>query len=339
MKKVLFILTKSENGGAQKWVKEQIEILKDDFEVYIVTDEEGWLIKNTTTKAFLTDMNIRKKFSLSFLLKFSKFVKDNDIDLIIASSANAGIYSRLSKLFYKTKVIYVGHGWSSIYNGGKLKWLYTSIEKFLSYFTESILCVSESDYKRAKNEIGIDEKKLKLIKNKIIPMKRKDDQSQNNPVKILSVARFRYPKRNDLLIKAMQYIDAELFLVGDGPLRKEYEKVKSNKIHFLGEIDGFNEFYKYDIFVLISDSEGLPLSAIEAMSAGLPLVLSNVGGCPELIDGNGILVNNHVNSIYNGILSAIRKSKEYSKKSLINFNQEFNLINFKQEYIDYYTKI
>jgi glycosyltransferase involved in cell wall biosynthesis len=337
MKKILFIVTKSENGGAQKWVKEQIEILKEYYEVYIVTDEEGWLIQNTFVQGYLTDSDIKKKFSPIFLFKFVKFLKDNKIDLIVASSANAGIYSRLSKIFYKTKVVYVGHGWSSIYNGGKLKWFYTSIEYFLAYFTESILCVSTSDYNRARDEIGISESRLKLIKNKILPMKRKKSFNQKGDIKVMSVARFRLPKRNDLLIKAMENINAELYLIGDGPLRKELEKQKNDKVHFLGEIDSFDKFYKYDIFVLISDSEGLPLSAIEAMSAGLPLVLSDVGGCPELISGNGVLVQNMEQSICKGIKIAIDNREEYSKNSIDFFNEAFNLVTDKNIYIEYYA--
>lgn len=339
MKKILFIVTKSENGGAQKWVKEQVEILKNDFEVYIATDEEGWLIQNTKVKAYLTDKDIKKKFSFLFYLKFLKFIKKNQIDLIVASSANAGIYSRLSKLFFKSKVIYVGHGWSSVYNGGKLTWLYTGIEKYLSYFTESVLCVSESDYDRAKNIIGIDERKLKLIKNKIIPMKNKQGSAKYSTIKVLSVARFRLPKRVDLLIAAMKDIDVELYLVGDGPLLDEYETISNEKVHFLGEVDGFSDFDKYDIFTLISDSEGLPLSAIEAMSAGLPLVLSNVGGCPELIKENGVLVENNISDISNGIIECINNIDLYSKNSKNLFDIEFDLMKNKNVYIEYYKEI
>lgn len=339
MNKILFVITKSENGGAQKWVKEQTEIAKDSFDVYLATDEEGWLVKNTKVKAYLTDSRIRKKFSFSYLLIFSKFLKENQIDIIVASSANAGIYSRLSKLFYRTKVIYVGHGWSSIYNGGKLKWFYTGIEKLLSFMTDSILCVSQSDYARAKDEIGINEKKLKLIPNKIMPMRRREEVMTHSKIKVLSVARFREPKRVDLLIKAMKNIDSELYLVGDGPLRKEYEAISNEEVHFLGEVDGFDEFYKYDIFILISDSEGLPLSAIEAMSARLPLVLSNVGGCPELIEGNGVLVENTILSIEEGIILSINNINKYSDKSLEIFNKKYNLFKLKEIYIEYYKKI
>ncbi len=343
MKRILFVITKSENGGAQTWVKEQIDILKDHYKVYIATDDEkGWLLKAAYSDATLSDSRIRKLFSFGYLYQLSMFAKKNKIDLVIANTANAGVYGRLIQLLYSTKMIYVGHGWSSIYNGGKLTFIYTTIEKLLSYITDSVLCVSESDYKKAKDVIGIDPGRLKLIKNKILPLKQVDYSNRDPKAKpkIIMVARFRSPKRQDLAIEAMKHLDAELYLVGDGPLMKKYEKYKLDpKIHFLGDIDGFDEFYKYDIFTLLSDSEGLPLSAVEAMSAGLPLVLSDVGGCPELINGNGVLVKNSVDSVVEGLKDAIKNKERYSKRSLEIFDRDFNLAKSRDIYIDFYESI
>ena len=337
MKKILFIVTKSENGGAQRWVKEQIDILDGIFESYIVTDEEGWLIQHANAKGFMTDKNIKSLFSLSFLKKFAFYVEKNEIDLIISGTANAGVYGRLVKLFYDTNVIYVSHGWSSIYNGGKMKLIYTTVEKLLTNITESVLCVSDSDYDRARYEIGIKESKLKFIKNKSLPVKKRDDtKPREKRVKIINVARFREPKRQDLLVAAVNGVNVDLYLVGDGPLRASQEKIASSNVHFLGEVDGFEDFYKYDIFSLISDSEGLPLAAIEAMGAGLPLVLSNVGGCPELIDGNGVLVENDARAIRDAIKDVIDNIDEYSKRSVEIFDEEFNLSKHKDLYIEYY---
>ena len=128
MKNILFIVTKSENGGAQKWTKEQIEICSTFFECFLATDTDDWLTRNVIVKKNFLDILIYKRFSLKYLFKLSKFIQENNINMIIASSANAGIYARLVKLLNPTiKVIYVSHGWSSIYNGGKLKFLYTYI--------------------------------------------------------------------------------------------------------------------------------------------------------------------------------------------------------------------
>lgn len=340
MKRILFIVTKSQNGGAQKWTKEQIEIGSNDFNSYLATDEDGWLSKNVNVVGKYLNKLIYKRFSIEYLINLNKFVKNNNIDLIVASSANAGIYARLIKLFNKNiKVIYVSHGWSSIYNGGRLAFLYTFIEKQLSKLSDSILCISKKDYDNARDIIKINEDKLKIITNKIYPIENLKEKSKNTKIKLLTVARLTPPKRIDLLIKATENIDIELHIIGDGEQKKFLEDIKHKNVFFHGEINAFKDFSSYDIFALISDSEGLPLSALEAMSSGMPLILSDVGGCSELISQNGILVNNNIDEISNAINSCIEKNDGFSKKSYELFENKFNLELNKNEYLDYYRKV
>lgn len=342
MRNILFMVTKSQNGGAQKWTKEQIEICSNDFNCFLATDEDGWLSQNVKVQDKFLNNLIHKRFSSSYLLELNKFIKNNEIDLIVASSANAGIYSRLIKLLNKKiKVIYVSHGWSSIYNGGKLAFLYTFIEKQLSKISDSILCISEKDFQNAKDIIKINENKLKWITNKIYPIENNEIiERQDNTMKLLTVARLEAPKRIDLLIEATKSLDnLELHIVGDGSQRNYLESVKHKNVFFHGEIDGFNDFKNHDIFALISDSEGLPLSALEAMSSGLPIILSDVGGCFELIQENGILVGNNVKEIKNAIINTIKNRESFSKKSIELFNDMYNLKLNKDIYISYYKDI
>lgn len=342
MSNILFMVTKSQNGGAQKWTKEQIEICSKDFRCFLATDQDGWLSKNVDVKDKFLNNLIHKRFSSSYLLELNKFIKNNEIDLIISSSANAGIYSRLIKLLNKKiKVIYVSHGWSSIYNGGKLAFLYTFIEKQLSKMSDSILCISKKDFENAQNIIEINENKLKWITNKIYPIKNNEIiERQDKTIKLLTVARLESPKRVDLLIEATKDLDnIELHIVGDGSQRNYLESIKHKNVIFNGEIDGFNDFKNYDIFALISDSEGLPLSALEAMSSELPIVLSDVGGCFELIDENGILIKNNVDEIKNAIINTISNKNKFSTNSINLFNSKYNLELNKNIYISYYKDI
>mgnify|MGYP003446025932 CR=1 FL=1 len=342
MKNILFMVTKSQNGGAQKWTKEQIEICSNDFNCFLATDEDGWLSQNVKVQDKFLNKLIYRRFSFSYLLLLNEFIKYNNINLIIASSANAGIYSRLIKLFNKKiKVIYVSHGWSSIYNGGKLAFLYTFIERQLSKISDSILCISKKDFQNAKDIIKINDNKLKWITNKIYPIKNIEIlKKQNEKIKLLTVARLETPKRVDLLIEATKSLDnLELHIVGDGSQRNYLESIKHKNVFFHGEIDGFNDFRNYDIFSLISDSEGLPLSALEAMSSELPIILSDVGGCFELIDENGILVKNNVNEIKRAISKCILNKEIFSKKSIELFTKMYNLDLNKDIYVDYYKEI
>lgn len=84
-------------------------------------------------------------------------------------------------------------------------------------------------------------------------------------------------------------IDIHLTIVGDGPYRKELERLAGqNGISFLGELNHagvMKALKESDIFVNPSYSEGLPTSVMEAASVGLPIIATDVGGTNEIIVG------------------------------------------------------
>lgn len=93
--------------------------------------------------------------------------------------------------------------------------------------------------------------------------------------------------------------DIHVSFIGDGPEKDALQEfvIKhrlENNVTFEGTIANA-EVYKYlaehNIFILMSDNEGLPISIIEAMRAGLPVISTNVAGIPETVDDNGILLN------------------------------------------------
>ena len=346
MQKILFIITKSEVGGAQKFVKEQIDISSKEFDVYLCTNQEGWLIEQVQrkTKSFFLSKSIEKKTSLLFLIDLIKFIKHNKIDLVITNSANAGFYGRLAAFFARTNSCYFSHGWSSVYNGGKFSFLLNAIERFLAFISSKVICVSDNDFKIARDKISISTSRLVILKNATLPIFKQKITPQNQPLKIIALARFANPKRIDLMIKSFEQInDAELSIAGSGPdfeIWQQYIQDKNiTNVKLLGEIQSFSAFNEYDAFMLISNSEGLPISAIEAMSAGLPLIVSNVGGCPELINSNGILVENDIESITNAINKLKENYIQYKANSIAFYNSTFNLNIVKDRYINLYKSM
>jgi len=108
------------------------------------------------------------------------------------------------------------------------------------------------------------------------------------------VARLDPIKRHDLLLRAFLSLDHDryklrLLVVGDGPVRVDLEQLMagllhSDKIIFTGERDDINSLYNaIDIFVLPSRNEGISNTILEAMSSGLPVVATSVGGNRELV--------------------------------------------------------
>lgn len=126
---------------------------------------------------------------------------------------------------------------------------------------------------------------------------------------ICFIGRLSDEKGIGYLIRAMEGIKKEwkeikLFIVGDGPIRSGLEDLSRQlglmeEISFAGNTDAVLSYYqKADIFVLPSLSEGLPLSLLEALSCGLPVIATAVGGNREILDpdyaGETIPVSNYL---------------------------------------------
>ncbi len=120
---------------------------------------------------------------------------------------------------------------------------------------------------------------------------------------MLCVAYFRGQKNHHLLLSAFRcfheiHPNSVLLLAGDGPLMDNCQEYSSflkidPYVHFLGNRkDISNLMHISDIFILASTCEGLPISILEAMAAGKPVIATNVGGVSELVESGvtGILV-------------------------------------------------
>jgi glycosyltransferase involved in cell wall biosynthesis len=131
---------------------------------------------------------------------------------------------------------------------------------------------------------------------------RRDLQVPEEPVVIGIIARLTKQKAHAVLFEAVAHTPAlaqtHLVVVGDGELRNELEALAlrlelSDRVHFLGARRDLGDLLNaIDIFAMPSYWEGLPLSMVLAMGAGLPVVATRVAGIPEVVrDGQtGLLV-------------------------------------------------
>jgi len=124
---------------------------------------------------------------------------------------------------------------------------------------------------------------------------RKNIASKGEKI-LVHTSNFRQVKRVPDTIKIFDLVQKEvpskLILVGDGPDRSECERLArqlnlTDKVKFLGKQDGLVEILtSSDLFLIPSQSESFGLAALEAMSCGLPVISSSVGGLPELVAHN-----------------------------------------------------
>jgi glycosyltransferase involved in cell wall biosynthesis len=130
-----------------------------------------------------------------------------------------------------------------------------------------------------------------------------DDNARHEGRRLLCVSRLVKRKGLDTLIKALarcRTSDLQLVIAGEGPCEGNLLKLTrklnlTDRVVFTGRVEGsaLQKLYRSaDCFVLPSISESFSMALLEAMSSGLPVVGSDVGGIPELVkDGvNGILV-------------------------------------------------
>ncbi|WP_261885148.1 glycosyltransferase [Vibrio pomeroyi] len=333
---IAYMITKGDIGGAQTWTRDQVHLFDGKEKQILITNKPGWLSDECSNLAKIFYFSkIERIFSILTLFSIVRVMRNQSVKTIVASSANAGIYARLCKILYpKVRVVYVSHGWSCIYNGNRFKKLFIMVEKLLSYITDAVLCVSEKDKYDAIEVIKIPAKKVKYIRNCVFPRSTAPFKVKGERIKVLFLGRLEHPKRPDLLIEAISgNPNFQLDIVGDGPLRASCKS--SDNITFHGSIYNFNDFFKYDLFALISDSEGLPMAALEAASSGIPLMLSNVGGCPELITNNGLLVENCPDSIKKALI-CIEQNYSFYREQATSKSKDFDLSKHYAQYRQIY---
>lgn len=145
---------------------------------------------------------------------------------------------------------------------------------------------------------------------------------------ITHISNFRKVKRVEDVVKVFRQIRKEipcrLLFVGDGPERINIERaVRSScereDVLFLGHLDSTREVLNIsDLFLLPSETESFGLAALEAMASSVPVITTNAGGLPEVVDHN-----------INGFLSNVGDVDDMAKNSLELLNDIDKLNSFK----------
>lgn len=313
--KIFYLITKSEIGGAQVHVSQLMKYFTfKGNKVAIMSYPGGWLEKESKKLGvrFYPNQyfsNIPDPIKIFKAMKeVRKAVKDFEPDLISYHSTAAGFLGRLI-IRNKIPTIFTAHGWA--FTEGTpffRRQLTILIEKIAGKFCSKIICVSDFDKKLAlKYRIALPGK-ITVIYNGVETLQDDTDIKQKDAegiIKIVFVGRLAKPKDPLLLLKAFNDLSsglknqANVFIVGDGPKREKLEKfIKENrleeKVKLLGNMPRekvFETLRRSDVFVLVSNWEGFPYTIIEAMSFGLAIIASDVGGLKEAISGScGILV-------------------------------------------------
>jgi glycosyltransferase involved in cell wall biosynthesis len=170
----------------------------------------------------------------------------------------------------------------------------------------------------------------------------------------VSVGRLTTVKNQNLLIRSFQNhlysgFQSRLLIIGEGELELELKElaIKLNidkQITFLGFLSNVHEFLNIaDSFVLSSNFEGMPLALQEAISIGLPIIATDVGGCKELISNNGFLISKgdrlSLTDSMNKMASYDKNFLQKMKENSISISKKFDINSINILWLELYQKI
>ncbi|MDP4105443.1 MAG: glycosyltransferase family 4 protein [Bacillota bacterium] len=331
MKRVLFYESRPEWGGAQKCELDLLLALEKQpsLKTFLLTSTYGPMndrlrdsgkeytvipIHNAVNKVRKGQVKTGVIFLLYQLLcmlphfiRVSSFILRNHIDIVYTSQFRSQLVIGWMAKLLGRKVIWHIHGEEQLNN---------TFGKVSVSAADKIIVVSHNLMKRYKEQLPKWESKFTAVHNGV-EVASFGKRKKKDPFTISMVGTLIEAKRQDLAISACAMLiqmgyEIQLQILGEKPPwhNNDYKNSLhnlidqygiSNSVFFLGWVENpFNTLSQSDVFILPSDTEGMPLSIIEAMAIGLPCIATNVGGVPELImDGEtGFLIEpDHVNEL------------------------------------------
>lgn len=302
--KIMHLLFTLGTAGLQKQVVNVINALHgtEGFEFSVCCLEE---IRESnyklpeTCKIFVMGKRPGVAYFLPFRL--SKLFRTEKVDIVHAHGLATQLYGVIGALLARVPIVVNGEHGGIFQEGGRVR-LYVA-RKLLSYFTKVIHTTSSDLRENLVRLTWINREKVVPILNGVeldrfrkIPNVREGYHFCEAEDMIIGyVGRLEPVKNCSLLLKAIPRVKEQVprlkvLIVGNGQLRHELENLAhklsvDGNVHFLGERTDIPELLNLmDIMVLTSVSEGLSNTILEGMACGLPIVASDVGGNPELVD-------------------------------------------------------
>jgi glycosyltransferase involved in cell wall biosynthesis len=306
--RLLVLVTLAETGGAQAYVTALLPALAPRLDVVVAAHGDGPLIDAARAAGvrFVPLRHVRRAVSpvrdLLGLLELIALIRRERPDIVHLNSSKAGVLGRLAAMLAGAPItVFTVHGWAFKAYSGIASALYRAADGLMSRATTVTICVTETEREAGLAAGTCRPARTTVIPNAIDASSARRAQRDAGPLRIISVGRLAWPKDPITLVHALAQVRAasvELLVAGDGPQRPRVEaEVRrlglDSVIRLLGPRDDVPDLLaSCDVFVLASRSEGGPISILEAMAAGLPVVASDVGGVRELVDdgATGLLV-------------------------------------------------
>ncbi len=354
--KILHIINSLRLGGAEKLL---IYFLmysekKEDIDMNLLTLYPYIEIKEfyNLKKIKYKTLGFKRKYDFKILPNLTKELRGN-YDLIHVHLFPAQYYVSFSDILNRVKIpmIFTEH---SIYNRRRGYKIFKIFDNLIYKYYEKILCVSKETEKELLKWLP----NLKDKSEVIYPGVFLNDYSGNfeKSYDLVFIGKFNKTKGFDIFLKTLFMLEEEnlnlkVCIVGYGDMENEIKNIKdilgkNITIDFLGKReDVYDILMNSKILVYPSRYEGLPITILESMSVGTPVIATNVGGIPEIIENgeNGILINKEDSlSLKNSIIDIINNDDKRKKLSLNAYKtvkNRFSIENYFNNLIDIYKRL
>ena len=301
----------------------------------------------------------RKDFSV--VLRLASFFKKNRFDIVHTHLFTADLWGRLAGVIARVPIVSTSHTTSDP-NIGRVGRL---LDRVLDRKNKAVICVSEAVRHYRIYGAGFDPKKLHLIENGIDLDRFEAPVSRDEVLKrvgvdtkrrwIAIVGRLVPLKGHRFLIEALSMIstdfpDAGILVVGEVEDEEELKKLVvqrglSDRVVFLGLRRDVPEILRAaEILAMPSSREGLPIVLLEAMAASLPVVVTRVGGIPEVVteEKTGLFVTQDPASIATALrrlLSDPDFSRLLGRQSRRLIEERYDIRTVARRYEELYRKV
>ena len=289
--KILLISASSQIGGGPAHIFLLNKLLEDEFDFYLAMPSIVSKYKEFDKKKYLEIAE--RKISLIDIIRLIFFSRKNSIEIIHTHGKGAGLIGRIIKIFLKKPLIYTFHGIHIDCLNRFNKIIYILYENLTGFIDDEKVFVSLSEKMQAINSKIFIGKNNCIINNSTKKMARlkpnleKDNLKigiKNQKKNIISICRLVDQKNIFEIFNIAKNLNTYNFIIlGDGYLFYKAETyLKNNNIKnvylFGRKTNVFKYLYESEIYLSTSLYEGHPISILEAMSIGLPVVASKVTG-------------------------------------------------------------
>ncbi len=363
---ILYLVLEMEVGGLQRIINQLITGLdKNRFTPCICCLDSGGRFLNEIIAAKIPHFILSRKpspFDLGVLRQLRKIIKEHNID-IIHSQNGCAMYAALAGATTRTKaVIHTDHG--RLIPDRPAAILEDCIS---SLFMKNVIAVSNELAVYLNEVVRISKRKILTIINGVDAVKFSPLQAAEKLALRLSagftgeekllgtVCRLDPIKNLGFMIQAMREIiriipNCKLIIIGDGPSKEELLRcaddygVRQHIVFWGASMEVEKILPLLDLYVCTSLSEGTSMTILEAMSCGLPVVASAVGGNVALVDQtNGALFTldspeEYIHAVTD-MLASPERLHEAGRRSRVKIDNEFAIAEFVKKHAQLYEKL